>query len=353
METLSEDEKVIVVTHSLCIHDKIHMAIFITALMPSLAFNFTIISRGDVELAELLVRPQRLFSNENIDTSLVLTPERFGSVNRIFVLSDKDRTLVKEFQLWMIKNNPPNHVEHIQDSDHMVMISMPLDLGLPEPREYCPFQAVGQFFHSQCIHDKIHMAIFITALMPSLAFNFTIISQGYVELAELLVRPQRLFSNENIDTSLVLTPERFGSVNRIFVLSDKDRTLVKEFQLWMIKNNPPNHVEHIQDSDHMVMISMPLDLVQWLSFFQACKLRTSSKVVGYSLPEGPRLLLGPNNRIFAGVKPSADEDLIICLRPRPAFFTLQWTVLLSLNLLCLACQIKEWEKIFKPMPLSC
>ncbi|CAN6811341.1 unnamed protein product, partial [Brassica oleracea] len=91
--------------------------------MPSLAFNFTIISRGDVELAELLVRPQRLFSNENIDTSLVLTPERFGSVNRIFVLSDKDRTLVKEFQLWMIKNNPPNHVEHIQDSDHMVMIS--------------------------------------------------------------------------------------------------------------------------------------------------------------------------------------------------------------------------------------
>ncbi|KAF3550953.1 hypothetical protein DY000_02004546, partial [Brassica cretica] len=145
----------------------------------------------DVELAELLVRPQRLFSNETIDTSLVLTPERFGSVNRIFVLSDKDRTLVKEFQLWMIKNNPPNHD---------------------------------------------------------------------VELAELLVRPQRLFSNETIDTSLVLTPERFGSVNRIFVLSDKDRTLVKEFQLWMIKNNPPNHVEHIQDSDHMVMISKPLDL---------------------------------------------------------------------------------------------
>ncbi|KAG2294456.1 hypothetical protein Bca52824_041125 [Brassica carinata] len=96
-------------------HDKIHMAIFVTALMPSLAFNFTILSQGDVELAELLVRPQRLFSNENIDTSLVLTPERFGSVNRIF--------------LWMIKNNPPNHVEHIQDSDHMVMISKPLDLG--------------------------------------------------------------------------------------------------------------------------------------------------------------------------------------------------------------------------------
>ena len=76
-----------------------------------------------------MVRPQRLFSNDDTDTSLVLTRERYGSVNRIFVVSEKDKTLMKEFQLWMIKNNPPNHVEHIQDSDHMVMISKPLDLG--------------------------------------------------------------------------------------------------------------------------------------------------------------------------------------------------------------------------------
>ncbi|KAH0891604.1 LOW QUALITY PROTEIN: hypothetical protein HID58_054033 [Brassica napus] len=121
METLSEEEKGgLAISKAMEIfHDKIHMAIFVTALMPSLAFNFTILSQGDVELAELLVRPQRLFSYENIDTSLVLTPERFGSTG----------PLVKEFQLWMIKNNPPNHVEHIQDSDHMVMISKPLDLG--------------------------------------------------------------------------------------------------------------------------------------------------------------------------------------------------------------------------------
>lgn len=83
----------------------------------------------DVELAGLLVRPQRLFSNEELDTSLVLTPERFGSVNRIFVVSEKDKSLMREFQLWVIKNNPPNHVEYIHDSDHMVMISRPLDLG--------------------------------------------------------------------------------------------------------------------------------------------------------------------------------------------------------------------------------
>ncbi|KAG7582501.1 Alpha/Beta hydrolase fold [Arabidopsis suecica] len=183
MESLGEDEKVILVAHSLgglaiskameMFYKKVHMAIFVTALMPGPTFNFSLLSQGlvrwqapqldlkfvfgdgpnksptlsiggplfisltmydlspkeDVELAALLVRPQRLFSNADIDTSLVLTPERFGSVNRIFVVSEKDKSLVKEFQLWMIKNNPPNHVEHIQNSDHMVMISRPLDLG--------------------------------------------------------------------------------------------------------------------------------------------------------------------------------------------------------------------------------
>ncbi|VVA98181.1 unnamed protein product [Arabis nemorensis] len=183
MKSLCDGEKVILVAHSLgglaiskameMFPDKVHMAIFVTALMPGPTFNFTSVSQGlvrwqapqldlklvfgdgpdkpptlsiggplfisltmydlspkeDVELAGLLVRPQRLFTNEEIDRSLVLTPKRYGSVNRIFVVSEKDKSLMKEFQLWMIKNNPPNHVEYIQDSDHMVMISRPLDLG--------------------------------------------------------------------------------------------------------------------------------------------------------------------------------------------------------------------------------
>ncbi|KAJ0264437.1 hypothetical protein HA466_0028000 [Hirschfeldia incana] len=183
MKSLSKDEKVILVAHSFgglaiskameIFHDKVRMAIFVTALMPGPTFNFTLLSKGlvrwqaplldmkfifgegpnkpptlsiggplflslnmydlspieDVELAGLLVRPQRLFSNEDMDTNLMLTPERYGLVNRIFVVSEEDKTLMKDFQLWMIKNNPPNHVEHVQDSDHMVMISKPLDLG--------------------------------------------------------------------------------------------------------------------------------------------------------------------------------------------------------------------------------
>ncbi|KFK39232.1 hypothetical protein AALP_AA3G217000 [Arabis alpina] len=144
-ESLRKGEKVILVAHSLggiaiskameMFPDKVHMAIFVTALMPGLTFNFTSLSQGlmrwqapqldlklvfgdgpdkpptlsigcplflsltmydlspkkDVELAGLLVRPQRLFSNKEMDTSLVLTPEIFGSV--IFVVSEKDKVI--------------------------------------------------------------------------------------------------------------------------------------------------------------------------------------------------------------------------------------------------------------------
>lgn len=56
MESLCEDEKVILVAHSLgglaiskameLFPDKVHMAIFVTALMPGPTFNFTLLSQG-------------------------------------------------------------------------------------------------------------------------------------------------------------------------------------------------------------------------------------------------------------------------------------------------------------------
>ncbi|CAB4290338.1 unnamed protein product [Prunus armeniaca] len=82
----------------------------------------------DVALGTMLMRPQRLFSEEDLSKELKLTHEKYGSVNRVYVLSGGDLLMKKDLQRWMIKRNRPNSVVEITGSDHMVMISKPLEL---------------------------------------------------------------------------------------------------------------------------------------------------------------------------------------------------------------------------------
>ncbi|KAB2634779.1 hypothetical protein D8674_038199 [Pyrus ussuriensis x Pyrus communis] len=84
----------------------------------------------DVALGSMLMRPVRLFSEEDLSKELKLTNEKYGSVNRVYVISDGDLVGKKDFQRWMIKKNQPNSVVEIAGSDHMVMISKPLELWL-------------------------------------------------------------------------------------------------------------------------------------------------------------------------------------------------------------------------------
>ncbi|KAM2605318.1 hypothetical protein TB2_034135 [Malus domestica] len=84
----------------------------------------------DVALGSMLMRPIRLFSEEDLSKKLKLTNENYGSVNRVYVISEGDLVGKKDFQRWMIKKNRPNNVVEITGSDHMVMISKPLELWL-------------------------------------------------------------------------------------------------------------------------------------------------------------------------------------------------------------------------------
>ena len=54
---------------------------------------------------------------------------------------------------------------------------------------------------------------------------------------------------------------RYGSVNRVFIISEKDMVLSKQFQEFMIDRNTPNRVETIFGSDHTVMTSQPVQLL--------------------------------------------------------------------------------------------
>ena len=84
----------------------------------------------DRELATTLVRPLRLFSDQDMTKVLALSHTRYGSVSRVFVMSRDDRVADPDFQRWMVAHNPPDRVVEISESDHMVMMSKPIVLCL-------------------------------------------------------------------------------------------------------------------------------------------------------------------------------------------------------------------------------
>ncbi|KDP38248.1 hypothetical protein JCGZ_04891 [Jatropha curcas] len=155
--------------------------------------------------------------------------------------------------------------------------------------------------------NKISVAVFLTAFMPGPTFNISTLFEEYdrKELPELdnsysyddgpdnppttelwgpiflrtflyqlspiedwtlattLVRPRPLFTDEDISRVLMLTGENYGTVRRVFIIAEEDMIIKKDFQDLMIEKNPPDEALSISGSDHMVMMSRPLDL--WAS----------------------------------------------------------------------------------------
>ncbi|KAG6583867.1 Salicylic acid-binding protein 2, partial [Cucurbita argyrosperma subsp. sororia] len=81
----------------------------------------------DLSLAITLVRPFPLLKIN--DSEFKFTEERYGSVKRAYVITERDLMATMNFQLWMIENNPPDIVVEIKGSDHMVMVSKSVELA--------------------------------------------------------------------------------------------------------------------------------------------------------------------------------------------------------------------------------
>lgn len=183
MEGLASHERVILVGHSLGglalsqvmekFPERITLAVFVSALMPGPELNVSTLNQEslrrsppvldshytydngpnnppttfsfgptflastvyqlspieDLTLANMLLRPLRLFSDEDMSRQITLSQKNYGSVRRIVVLSEEDKLVPKDLVEWMIRHNPPDEVLKVKGSDHMVMMSKPAELG--------------------------------------------------------------------------------------------------------------------------------------------------------------------------------------------------------------------------------
>ncbi|XP_043710120.1 methylesterase 3-like [Telopea speciosissima] len=88
---------------------------------------YQLCSPQDLALAKMLIRPGSLFE-QDLSKGKAFSEEGYGSINRVFIVCNKDLTITEDLQRWMIENNPVKEVMEIEDSDHMPMFSKPNEL---------------------------------------------------------------------------------------------------------------------------------------------------------------------------------------------------------------------------------
>ncbi|XP_071702504.1 salicylic acid-binding protein 2-like isoform X2 [Rutidosis leptorrhynchoides] len=139
MATISPGEKVVLVGHSLgginialamdMFPEKVSVGVFLSAFMPDSVNRPSYVLNQDRELGKILIRPGSLFL-KSLSEARPFTKEGYGSVKRVFVVCNEDAAIKKEFQEWMINNNPVDEVKHLKGVDHMSMICDPNQLSV-------------------------------------------------------------------------------------------------------------------------------------------------------------------------------------------------------------------------------
>ncbi|PQM34128.1 salicylic acid-binding protein 2-like [Prunus yedoensis var. nudiflora] len=156
MVSLPPKERVILVAHSITgavisifmerFPEKIVAGVYATAFMSGLSLSYsTIFAEINKRLDYMDTQyrydngpknpatsfrfgPKVMASNFYQLSPPELTKENYGSVPRVFIVAEQDHAIVLDVQNFMIKNNPPDEVKVIKGSDHMVMLSRPVEL---------------------------------------------------------------------------------------------------------------------------------------------------------------------------------------------------------------------------------
>ncbi|KAK8710871.1 hypothetical protein V6N13_146180 [Hibiscus sabdariffa] len=86
--------------------------------------------KEDIELATTLLRPGKLFMKDLSKESL-LTKEKFGSIDRVYIVCKDDIPINESLQKWYIENSTAVDVKFIDGADHMAMFSKPQEDQMP------------------------------------------------------------------------------------------------------------------------------------------------------------------------------------------------------------------------------
>lgn len=79
-------------------------------------------------------------------------------------------------------------------------------------------------------------------------------------LTKLLNKGVQVFQDKMSMIKLLVSNERYGSISRAYFIALENKIVFVELQHWMIENNPPNEVQEIMGTDHMLIFSKPLEL---------------------------------------------------------------------------------------------
>ncbi|XP_031265191.1 polyneuridine-aldehyde esterase-like [Pistacia vera] len=83
----------------------------------------------DLTLAVLLARPHPMFKDVALPNEVVaVSKERYGSIDRVYIVCDQDNIMKEDLQRWIIEKYPTDEEMVISGSDHMPMVSKPKEL---------------------------------------------------------------------------------------------------------------------------------------------------------------------------------------------------------------------------------
>ncbi|PPR85761.1 hypothetical protein GOBAR_AA34935 [Gossypium barbadense] len=91
------------------------------------AMVYQLSPKEDIELANTLLRQGKWFMKDLSKESL-LSKEKFGSVDRVYIVCKDDLLIKESLQKWYIENSPTDDVKFIAGADHMPMFSKPQEV---------------------------------------------------------------------------------------------------------------------------------------------------------------------------------------------------------------------------------